>query len=194
MKTFTLLKIAFVCMALISWNRSWSDLIWESKLKDRNLEVFKSTGSGPTAAYKFVGQLEAKEEKILEYLFDIDMIREKFPMCKTLEILDKQSDSHYIFYIVLDFPKPLRDRDVVISVKRNQNIDGSYNITTKGIPDYLPPRNKLVRIPTLQSKTTLRMHGNAAVITQISSCDLGGSIPDFLVNMAIPRKISKSLL
>ncbi|NND35384.1 MAG: hypothetical protein HKN76_22545 [Saprospiraceae bacterium] len=192
MKTSTLSILAIISLTLMSWNNSLSDLTWESKLKDQNLEVFKSTGSGSKTAYKFIAQLNAGEEEVLEYLFDIDMIREKFPMCKSLEILEKRSDHDYIFYIILDFPMPLRDRDIVISVKQRKNKDGSYHITTLGLPDYLPAKSKLVRIPTLESNTFLKMNKANILLTQISTCDLGGSIPDFLVNMVIPRKISQS--
>ncbi len=42
-------------------------------------------------------------------------MRAKFPRCRSIDILEEDAAT-YTFYLVLDFPKPLRDRDATVGV------------------------------------------------------------------------------
>ncbi len=71
--------------------------------------------------------------------------------------------------------------------------DWRYEIHTIGMPDYLPRRSKLVRIPVLESTSVLEDHAGRATLTQYAQCDLGGALPGFLLKMVIPKKMGQPL-
>ena len=190
MKTIMYLTLLGL-FALSAWNDPYSKLQWLSKLKDDHIEVFKSNAQKNQTAFKFVADLQAEREEIVTYLFDIEMMRAKFPMCSTFEVLE-QSDNEYTFYIVLDFPRPIRDRDMVVKVKLEQGKDGRQLIITEGIPHYREKEPKLVRIPVLESRTILKVAEDHASVIQYSKFDLGGTVPKFLVDMIIPKQIQLS--
>ncbi len=63
--------MTLLSLALVGWTDPLVDQLWESKLRNEHIEVFRSAGKSDQTAYKFVGQLEAAQDAIINYLFYI---------------------------------------------------------------------------------------------------------------------------
>ncbi len=115
------------------------------------------------------------------------------------EIIEETDDFHWKYYGYTDSPWPVADRDFITDVSLCQNKhDRSITITSIAIPDYLPEIEDCVRIPYLTSVWYLVPISNDSThITLEIEADIGGSIPVWLVNLAItkgPMRTIKGLI
>lgn len=112
--------------------------------------------------------------------------------------LNKVSDMETYYYSKLDFPWPLDDRDIIVRSKMEQD-PTTRRITATSIaqPDYLPANKGVVRMRTAKTTWTLIPgHGGWTYVEYYIYSDPGGSLPDWLVNMALevgPRETIKNI-
>ncbi len=112
--------------------------------------------------------------------------------------LKKVSDWEVYYYSKLDFPWPLDDRDIVVRSTMTQD-PATGRITTSSIaePNYLPAQKGVVRMTNAHTSWTLVPGpGGWTYVEYYIYSDPGGSLPDWLVNMALdvgPRETIKSI-
>jgi START domain len=114
------------------------------------------------------------------------------------KLLHKVSDTEMYYYVKLDFPWPMDDRDLIMHTNLEQ--DPKTHVLTsksKAAPDYIPENKGVVRIKEADTKWTLHPgSGGWLYIEYELFSDPGGSIPDWAVNLAIdigPMETIKSL-
>ena len=112
--------------------------------------------------------------------------------------LKKPSDWELWYYSRLDFPWPLDDRDVIVrSVMEQDPQTGRVTATSVSQPDYLPEEKGVVRMRTARTTWTLFPgQGGWTYVEYYIYSDPGGSLPDWLVNMALevgPRETIKNI-
>lgn len=112
--------------------------------------------------------------------------------------IEALSPAHFYFYVATDFPFPAKDRDAVIEYKRTQDPSSRVvDIAYKAFPDKLPIDPDYVRMPALIASYTLTpVAKNAVAVEYYIRADIGGSIPSWIINMAIsvgPRDTMLSL-
>ena len=105
------------------------------------------------------------------------------------EIIDNTDELHWKYYGYTESPWPVCDRDFITCVTLCQNkIDHSITITSLALPDFLPEKEDCVRIRNLTSVWYLVPKSNGDVYTVLEiEVDIGGKIPQWLVNMAITK-------
>lgn len=112
--------------------------------------------------------------------------------------LKRVSDVETYYYSKLDFPWPLDDRDIIVRSTMEQDpLTRKVVATSIAQPDYLPGNKGVVRMRNARTTWTLipGVGGWTYVEYHIYS-DPGGSLPDWLVNMALdvgPRETIKSI-
>lgn len=113
-------------------------------------------------------------------------------------MLAKVSDREMYYYSTFDFPWPLDDRDVVMHTKLTQDekTKAIYSVSVAE-PSYHPTQKNYLRMTNSNTKWTLIPGNNGWLYVEyyIYSSP-GGSIPDWLVNMAIdvgPRETIKNM-
>ncbi|MBN8677294.1 MAG: START domain-containing protein [Chitinophagales bacterium] len=112
--------------------------------------------------------------------------------------LNKVSDMETYYYSKLDFPWPLDDRDIIVRSKMEQD-PATRRVTATSIaqPDYLPANKGVVRMRTAKTTWTLIPGpGGWTYVEYYIYSDPGGSLPDWLVNMALevgPRETIKNI-
>lgn len=102
-------------------------------------------------------------------------------------LVKKISDQESIYRSTIDFPWPLDDRDVVMHSKLTQDEKTKtvYSIS-EAVPTAYPSQKDLIRIVTSKTRWTLVPGANGWVYVEYYLYSSpGGSIPDWLVNMAI---------
>ena len=112
--------------------------------------------------------------------------------------LKKVSDWEIYYYSKLDFPWPLDDRDIVVHSKMVQDpITRRITATSIADPGYVPVQKGVVRMTNAHTSWTIVPgQGGWAYVEYYIYSDPGGSLPDWLVNMALdvgPRETIKNI-
>ena len=114
---------------------------------------------------------------------------------KNLKIISPQE---FYYYTVSDFPFPTKDRDMVVLCKQWKDADGTIHSSSIAQPDYIPVKKGLVRIPKFESHWIISPRNNGKIhIDYTAISDPGGSIPAWMVNLAIttgPLKTMEKLI
>jgi hypothetical protein len=113
-------------------------------------------------------------------------------------IVERVSDTEMYYYSKLDFPWPLSDRDLVMHTTVEQDpITRRITAKSKAMPDKISAQEGVERIRTARTQWTLVPgDGGWVYVEYYIYSDPGGSLPDWLVNMAIdvgPRETIKNI-
>lgn len=116
-----------------------------------------------------------------------DPAKRKSFMTRSLEVvnLKVRSKNDIITYNLVKAPWPVSNRDnithSIFTYSPNQ-----VRVTMTSIPDYIPEKKGVVRIPRAKGHWLFTDQGNGTIkVVQQSVADLGGSVPDWAVNSSI---------
>ncbi len=113
-------------------------------------------------------------------------------------LVKRVSETEMYYYVRIDFPWPLSDRDLIMHSYLQQDPHTRTIVSaSKAAPDMLPVKDGVVRIRKAHSKwvITPTTPGVLAVEYYLYS-NPGGNLPDWLINMAIdmgPRESIKNM-
>ena len=178
---FILLGLVFSDILVVDW-----ELIKEQK----DIKVFvRKTEGNPLKEVKIEGQVKCRMSELVAALEDIEAQKKWVKSTIDAKILSKEATDKFLFYMSTDFPYPVKDRDVVISYSRSQNPQSKIvTINYEGKPEAAQEQTKFVRIPYFQASYTLKPAANGYIkLTYLLKADIGGSIPKWIVNMAITK-------
>lgn len=110
-------------------------------------------------------------------------------------IVEIKDCCHWKYYGRTDVPWPATDRDCVVQTTLQQNPqDYSITITGNAISGYMDKKDDCVRIKQSRSQWKLNPLGNNMVhISFELKADIGGNIPNWLVNMAVAKGPFKTM-
>jgi hypothetical protein len=111
------------------------------------------------------------------------------------KVLDETDPFHWKYYGRTDAPWPVSDRDCIVETVLTQNpIDYSVKISGFAIPGYKAETDDCVRIKYSNSEWTFNPLGNEMVHVSFElKVDIGGNIPQWLVNMAVAKGPFKTM-
>ncbi|CAA6830284.1 MAG: Lipid-binding START domain-containing protein [uncultured Aureispira sp.] len=116
-----------------------------------------------------------------------DPVKRKSFMARSLEVsnLKENSETDIITYNLIDAPWPVLDRDNIthsIFIKEGNQV----KVTMESLPDFIPVKEDIVRIPRTKGHWLFVDQGNGLIkVVQQSVGDLGGSVPDWVINSTI---------
>jgi len=113
--------------------------------------------------------------------------RKKF-MKRSIEVsnLKVVSKNEIITYNLGDAPWPVADRDNITRSVFSRPKSNVVVVKMSSLPDYIPEKKGIVRVPRTMGHWRFTDKGNGYVeVEQQSVADLGGSVPDWLVNSTI---------
>ncbi|WMX16587.1 MULTISPECIES: hypothetical protein [unclassified Aureispira] len=116
-----------------------------------------------------------------------DPVQRKAFMARSIEVsnLKENSKTDIITYNLGNAPWPVADRDNIthsVFTKTGNQV----KVTMKSLPDYIPKKDGIVRVPRSKGYWLFIDQGNGIIkVVQQSVADLGGSVPDWLVNSTI---------
>ncbi len=108
-------------------------------------------------------------------------------MARSLEVsnLKEKSKNDIITYNLGKAPWPVSNRDNITHSVFLYS-PGQVRITMVSIPDYIPEKEGIVRVPKAEGYWLFTEQGNGIIkVVQQSVADLGGSVPDWVVNSTI---------
>lgn len=109
--------------------------------------------------------------------------------------IKQYNNFHWLAYTVADAPWPIADRDNVTDVVLSQRPDSSVIIFSKSVEGVVPENSKYVRVPLIRATWVFKplAEGRIKASFQIL-VELGGNIPEWIVNMFIENGPYQTLL
>lgn len=101
------------------------------------------------------------------------------------KIIERISNQELIYYSEVDTPWPIAHRDLVFHLKMWQDTSSlALKMTLKQLPNYIPHKEGIVRIPEAESLLTVTpIDADRVSVNYVIHVDPGGEVPAFLTNM-----------
>jgi len=163
---------------------------WKLKKEKDGIEIYtKNCTANNLKEIKIITILEASLSSITAALSDIDAYPEWVYKCIGSKSLYAVGGQETYFYTETNLPWPFQNRDLVLHNITFQDPETktvfSSSVTAEGIE---PEKDGIVRVPYLVSKWVFTPLKDGTVhLNYYLNSDPGGSIPDWLVNMAIDQ-------
>ncbi|MBL7802705.1 MAG: hypothetical protein JNL02_03145 [Saprospiraceae bacterium] len=147
---------------------------------------------------KLVTSLKAPLSGMVQLLSEVDQYPVWGYKVAEARVVRRVNDQECYYYSRLDFPWPMNDRDIVMhSVVKQDPNTRAISATSQAMTGMVPEVKDVIRIRSCHSKwTIIPGAGGWLYVEYYIYSDPGGSLPDWLVNMAIdsgPRETIKNI-
>jgi hypothetical protein len=159
---------------------------WELKSEKDGTKVYYRRSS-EIYEVKLTAAFKTPLTGFRELLFDVSRYSTWGYKCTDVRLIKQVSATEFYYYVRIDFPWPMADRDLVMHTTMQQDPNNHrIVIFSEATPDMVPPVEGIVRIRDAHTKWVLIPGQDNWVYGayEIYS-NPGGNIPDWLVNMAI---------
>lgn len=121
------------------------------------------------------------------YLMDVDNYVTWQYNLQEAQVLERINDSEVIMRTVIDAPWPVSNRESITRMTARVNEESDeLKVEGKVIAHDYPPDKGLVRVPFSRSSWSVSVvNGNDLKVSYFLNVDPGGSIPAWLVNLAV---------
>ena len=166
-------------------------------LNRNNIKVWTyQTENNPVFQYKAETTFDVPLERAVAVVLDVERTPQWVPYVGKVQMLSRDDKKgEFTLYMVLDFPFPLKDRDVVIKGKMSKNADGSISIKNNAIQNNYPEQPDVVRLTKYAGDWTFqKLANNKVKVTTNGYADPAGSIPLSFVNMFVQQQPYQMLM
>lgn len=144
----------------------------------------------PVFLYKAETTYNVPIENAVSLILDVDHAVKWVPYMGSIKVLsrdDKKGD--FILYMVLDFPFPLKDRDLIVQGKMIKDANGQITIKNKAIQTGYALNPNYVRLTDYQGDWTFqKLANNKVKVSTYGYANPEGSIPLTFVNMFVQQQ------
>ena len=173
-----------------------SDIEWKLVKNSDSIKVYVQKGpSSQLKVVKVETVLKATLSELVATIKDAENHTNWIFLSKKAKVIERIDDKNWKYYGITDAPWPVYDRDFITMIRLKQDkTDYSITITSTSIPHYLPKNEDMVRIPYIRSVWTFNPLQNGTVhISFELEADPGGSIPLWVINMAVSKGPYKTM-
>lgn len=160
---------------------------WQLDLDEDGIQVYtRAVEDSALREFRAEMTVEAGVEQALLLLDDTPNLQNWLADCKKSKRVEQIDEYTAVNYLQYDQPWPVSDRDIYVRSQAHINFDeGGAVVKLRGLPDYKPEKDGMVRIPYLKGswRFTPTENGKTHVIYQ-AHAKPGGSVPAFLANRA----------
>ena len=153
-----------------------SIFVYSCKVKESKIKAIRANFTLPTTLSVLAG-----------HLLDVASYTQwQYSIIET-EVLKQESEKEVIYRAEVKAPWPVSNRDLVVRLKIDQDPETKImTFSIISIPDYIPAREGVVRVPLSAGHWTVTPVGrNKVKINYHFLVDPGGSIPAWLLNLSI---------
>ncbi|WP_164891112.1 START domain-containing protein [Botryobacter ruber] len=158
---------------------------WELKRNENGIEVYtRKQEDAQFKEIKIVTVLPGTTRELVAAVMDVDSYQDWVYGIKDSYVLKKINNTSIIYYNEVDLPWPFSDRDLVnhITVQKDPK-SGKTVIQSKAIPDHIPKKDDLVRIPFATANWDITPVADKELkVVYTFRVNPGGSLPPWLVN------------
>ncbi len=170
---------------------------WIVKSRKDGIQVYYRQ-TGEVHELKLTTSMRASLPGIVLLFDDVARYTEWVYRSVEARCIKRISETEMYYYVRLDFPWPISDRDLIMHTQLKQDPNArTLTWTSTAVPDLLPEKEGIIRIRRAHSKWVIAptQSGELSVEYYLHSHP-GGSLPDWLVNAAVevgPRETIKSV-
>jgi len=175
---------------------SQSDEGWKLVKQQKGIDVYvKSIPESPVNAVKATTTLDCSITSAVAAILDVPNHSRWMYQCNNAKVLKMINDSTWYYYAQSSTPWPVLDRDYVSKIVARKTSNNSISVAGKGIPDYLPEKKDIIRLPYSESEWKFTsLDPDEVYVELFLSVDVGGSVPPWLLNLFISRGPYQTML
>ena len=166
-------------------------------LNRNNIKVWNyQTDNNPIIQYRAETTFDVPFERAVAVVLDVERTPHWVPYVGKAQLLSRdEKKGEFTLYMVLDFPFPLKDRDVVIKGKMSKNADGSISIKNNAIKNNYPEQPDVIRLTRYEGDWTFqKLANNKVKVSTTGYADPAGAIPLSFVNMFVQQQPYQMLM
>ncbi|EMD5622902.1 START domain-containing protein [Acinetobacter baumannii] len=150
----------------------------------------------PVFQYKAETTFDVPLERAVAVILDVDRAAQWVPYMGKVQMLSQdEKKGEFTLYMVLDFPFPLKDRDVVVKGKMSKAANGLITIKNTAVNSNYPIQPDVVRLTRYEGDWTFqKLANNKVKVTTSGYADPAGAIPLSFVNMFVQQQPYQKLL
>lgn len=179
----------FFLFLSIVYSSTAQETPWKLKRDKKGLKVyFRKSKNSKVNELKLVTEIEGSLNAVVALFKDIPSYPQWVYKCIVAE-KKETSEQSGVFYNEIDFPWPLTNRDFYARSKISQDPDTKVVTSTlKGLPNYGPEKENAIRLQLLDVKWQFTPIAPEKIkLEYYLKSDPGGSIPAWLINMALDQ-------
>ncbi|OTG85088.1 START domain-containing protein [Acinetobacter sp. ANC 4648] len=160
-------------------------------LNKNNIKVWTYQDvNNPVLSYKAETTLDYPMERAIALVLDIANTSKWAPNVAKAELLSRDDKKgEFIIYMVLDFPFPLKDRDMVVRGKMSKDNNGLVTIKNKALNQGKALNTDYIRLKNYEGDWTFqKLAENKVKVTTSGFADPEGSIPQSVTNMLVEQQ------
>lgn len=160
-------------------------------LDKNNIKVWTFKALNNTVmSYKAETTLDVPIERAVALVFDVNNAPKWVPNVAKAEVLSRDDKKgEFTLYMVLDFPFPLKDRDMVVKGKISKDSNGVISIKNKAITQGKAPNANFVRLRNYEGDWTFqKLAANKVKVSTTGFADPEGAIPQSVTNMLVEQQ------
>ena len=160
---------------------------WEVVQKKDGITVFvRKNALSPIKEVRVETEIKASLSALVYIIKHAEKQPEWAYSTAEARVLKQYSNFHWVTYTRTDSPWPVEDRDCVTDVLMRQLLDSTIILNTIGIDSLLKPQEEAVRLPLIKNRWVLTpINANTSKVRFQLLLKLGGSVPDWVVNLFI---------
>jgi hypothetical protein len=150
--------------------------------------ILVSACNNPKSNFKSIKaefEVAVSMEKFKAALFDIPSYMHWQYKTVHPRVLERRSENEVIYYAEIESPWPFNNRDLVARMRCvNDSTNTGIRFIYRGQPDYLPPTDGIMRVPSSASEFHVVSIGPERLhVIFYSTVDPGGQVPAWMINL-----------
>ena len=156
---------------------------WELKKDQDSIKVYIRDIDDNTKEYLAETIINSDIDKIFKTITDFDNSYRWMYKLNSSKILEKSDTLMYVYFVV-DMNWPLKNRDLISDAVITQN-ENKIRIVMNSYPDYMPEKEKLIRIKQSRSIWNLEKIDDDYTKVALQSYAVVEGIPTFIMDLFI---------
>lgn len=160
-------------------------------LNKNNIKVWTYKDvNNPVLSYKAETTFDVPIEKAVALVLDVKNSSKWVPNVAKAEVLSRDDKKgEFTLYMVLDFPFPLKDRDIVVKGKMSKDSNGTIHIKNSAIQQGKATSTDYIRLKDYSGDWTFQKLGtNQVKVTTNGHANPEGAIPASVTNMLVEQQ------
>ncbi|ANF82921.1 hypothetical protein A3K93_12440 [Acinetobacter sp. NCu2D-2] len=186
-------KVIFMACAVALIATAQANSIEKAKLSinKNNIKVWTfQNQQNPVFLYRAETTFNEPIEHAVSLILDVDNAVKWVPYMGSVKVLNRDDvKGDFTLYMVLDFPFPLKDRDLVVQGKMIKEANGQITIKNKALKTGYPLNPNYVRLTHYEGDWTFqKLATNKVKVSTYGYANPEGSIPLTFVNMFVQQQ------
>jgi hypothetical protein len=170
---------------------------WQLAKKEDGILIYTRPNQEglPVKELRIVTEVKSSLSAIVSLLSDKAAYPQWVYGCAESTFLENISETESYHYQITSMPWPIQNRDIIIHSRVVQDPETKVvSLIARGQPDYIPVKGEYVRVRSYRADWKFVPKENGIIEMEfIVSVDPAGSIPNWLINMAVAEGPKKSI-